>query len=269
MTNENTLPIELISTDFDGTLHAEHENPPVPENLQALIGRLQRQGAKWVINTGRDLSSLMEAIGRARLSIMPDYVVVVEREIHVHKESRFIGLEDWNRDCTLNHQQLFETIRADIPRLMEWVNARFTATIYEDPYSPFCLLAGDTDDADAILEYLNAYAEAVPNLTVVRNDVYARFSHVRYNKGTALAEIARQLGIERKHILAAGDHFNDLPMLSSEYAGWLVAPANAVPAVKEAVLRQRGYISQEPWGHGVANALEHLLRDYLRNESNT
>jgi hypothetical protein len=124
VTNEATLPIELISTDFDGTLHAEHENPPVPENLQALIGRLQRQGAKWVINTGRDLSSLMEAIGRARLSIMPDYVVVVEREIHFHKESRFIGLEDWNRNCTLNHQQLFDTIRADMPRLVGCTSRR-------------------------------------------------------------------------------------------------------------------------------------------------
>jgi hypothetical protein len=131
------------------------------------------------------------------------------------------------------------------------------------------LLAGDTKDADAILEHLNAYAQGVPNLTVVRNDVYARFSHAKYNKGTALAEIARQLGVGRERVLAAGDHFNDLPMLSREYAGWLVAPANAIPAVKEAVSRQRGYISQEPWGHGVANALEHLLGDYLRNKSNT
>src|SRR6266705_1676221 len=76
-----SLPIRLISTDFDGTLHAECENPPVPHDLQQLIGELQRQGAKWVINTGRDLSSLMEGIARARLSIRPDYVVVVEREI--------------------------------------------------------------------------------------------------------------------------------------------------------------------------------------------
>ncbi len=50
------LPIQLISTDFDGTLHAEFEDPPVPRDLQELIGELQRQGAKWAINTGRDLS---------------------------------------------------------------------------------------------------------------------------------------------------------------------------------------------------------------------
>jgi hypothetical protein len=34
------LPIKLISTDFDGTLHAEHEDPPVPHDLQELIASL-------------------------------------------------------------------------------------------------------------------------------------------------------------------------------------------------------------------------------------
>ena len=72
----------------------------------------------------------------------------------------------------------------------------------------------------------------VPNLQVMRNDVYARFCHTAYNKGTALAEIARRLALGPQHTLAAGDHLNDLPMLSRNYAHFLVAPANAVEAVK-------------------------------------
>ena len=69
-----SLPIKLISTDFDGTLFAEFENPPVPVKLQKLIGDLQAQGVIWVINTGRDLSGLMEALGRSQLSVKPDYL---------------------------------------------------------------------------------------------------------------------------------------------------------------------------------------------------
>jgi len=76
-----SLPIKIISTDFDGTFYTDFENPPVPADLQSLIGRLQQQGARWVINTGRDLSSLMESLARAHLSIRPDYTVVVEREL--------------------------------------------------------------------------------------------------------------------------------------------------------------------------------------------
>jgi hypothetical protein len=91
-----TLPIRIVSTDFDGTLHADNEDPPIPANLEALIGRLQSQGVTWVINTGRDLSSLMESLGRARLSIWPDYVVTVEREIHCREDSKYVGIEEWN-----------------------------------------------------------------------------------------------------------------------------------------------------------------------------
>ena len=122
-----------------------------------------------------------------------------------------------------------------------------------------CLVAANNEDADAIQAFLEDYLRAMPELAFVRNDVYARFSHAAYNKGTALAEIARQLGIGRDHIFAAGDHLNDLPMLSGDFARCVVAPHNAVQAVKETVRRQNGYVSQEPWGHGVARGLEHYL----------
>ena len=74
------LPIQLISTDFDGTLFAEFEYPAIPPILLDLIGKLQGRGTKWVINTGRDMSSLMEALARAHTTIKPDYLVLVERE---------------------------------------------------------------------------------------------------------------------------------------------------------------------------------------------
>src|ERR1051326_8979228 len=247
-----SLPIKLISTDFDGTLHAEFEDPPVPQDLQSLIGDLQRQGAKWVINTGRDLSSVMEGIARARLSIRPDYLVVVEREIYFHHDSRYLECEQWNQSCKSDHETLFARVEADVPRLVDWVNKRFSATLYEDDYSPFCMIAETNQDADAIQAFLESYCAEIPQLTLVRNDVYARFSHVGYNKGTALGEIARQLEIHPHFTFVAGDHLNDLPMLSGEFARCMVAPDNAVDVVKETVRRQNGYISHQPWGHGVA-----------------
>src|SRR3954470_7713229 len=140
------LPIKLISTDFDGTLHAEHEDPPVPHDLQELIASLQTRGAKWVINTGRDLGSLMETLGRARLRIKPDYVVVVEREIYCHQESRFTDLPDWNAKCRAVHAELFARVTRDVPRLTEWVNVRNRATVYSDSYSPFCIIAETNDE---------------------------------------------------------------------------------------------------------------------------
>jgi hydroxymethylpyrimidine pyrophosphatase-like HAD family hydrolase len=94
---------------------------------------------------------------------------------------------------------------------------------------------------------------------VMRNNVYARFCHSDYHKGTALGEIARRLSIGVNHIFAAGDHLNDLPMLERRHAGCLMAPGNALEAVKSAVRRQGGYVSKLPHGHGVLDGLKHYI----------
>lgn len=255
----DTTAIRLISTDFDGTLFAEFESPPVPVRLQQLIGSLQARGARWVINTGRDMSSLMETLGRAKLDIEPDYLVLVEREIYCLEDSEYVSLEEWNSACTRAHAEVFARIRTDLPELHRWITERFRAHLYSDPYSPFCIIAGNNGDMDAIHRHLNAYCQGVPHLTVVRNDVYARFSHVDYNKGTALAEITRRLGLQHTQVFAAGDHLNDLPMLRKEYATYLGAPMNAVPEVKALLREQGGHVSERPHGHGVAEALERYL----------
>lgn len=254
------MALQLISTDFDGTLFAEFENPPVPLGLQQLLATLQSQGTRWVINTGRDMSNLMESLVRSKLRVLPDYLVLVEREIYIREGTHFTPLAEWNQACTQAHATLFDRVRPDIPSLITWIHERFEATVYEDAFSPFCLIAGDNGDADQIVIRLEDYCRTIPELTVVRNDVYARFSHVGFSKGTALSELARRLGVPATAVLAAGDHWNDLPMLQRERAGCLVAPANAIEPVKNCVRSQGGFISDESCGYGVLAGIEHYLR---------
>jgi len=59
---------------------------------------------------------------------------------------------------------------------------------------------------------------------VVRNDVYARFAHDAYNKGTALAELARQIGIDAGTCLPPANHFQRPADAVRTYARWLAAP---------------------------------------------
>ena len=185
--------------------------------------------------------------------------MLVEREIYRHDGVRYASVPEWNAACTRDHSTLFERVRPEVTSLTEWVNSRFRATVYEDSYSPFCIIAGNNGDADLIHKRMNEFCEKFTELTVVRNDVYARFSHVAYNKGTALAEISRRLGVKPVEIFAAGDHLNDLPMLKSEFARFLAAPHNAIAEVKEVVARQQGYVSTLGCGHGIAEGLEHHL----------
>jgi len=258
-----SIPIKVISTDFDGTVFAEFEHQPIPSCLVERIADLQNNGAKWIINTGRDLSSLMEALGRSRISIQPDYLVLVEREIYVHNGATYRPLRHWNEACLSDHNHLFRQVRMEVPSLTQWIGRNHQATIYEDAFSPFCLIAENREEADEIHEFLEDFASQIPCLTVVRNDVYMRFSHSSYNKGTALSEICDILGVQAQEAFAAGDHFNDLPMLQRQRANWLVAPANAIQEVQETIRQQGGFLSRLEAGDGVAEGLEWCLQEAL------
>jgi hydroxymethylpyrimidine pyrophosphatase-like HAD family hydrolase len=185
--------------------------------------------------------------------------VLVEREIYYHDRASYIAHEAWNRHCAADHAELFIRVRPHLPELVGWVNGHFTATVYEDPWSPFCLIAGNNADADAIHARMEDLCRTVPQLTVVRNDVYARFAHSSYDKGKGLAEIARRWNIATDNIFAAGDHLNDLPMLDPQYARWLATPANGIACVKERVRQHGGFVSRRYEGNGIADALEAIL----------
>ena len=109
------MAIKLISTDFDGTLFAEFENPPIAERLQQLIGELQARGVKWVINTGRDMSGLMEALGRSRVTIKPDYLVLVERAKGLFYSRRPIGAP-----VAIRESHRTRRIRRRVARFTHW-----------------------------------------------------------------------------------------------------------------------------------------------------
>ncbi|MCC7376702.1 MAG: HAD-IIB family hydrolase [Verrucomicrobiales bacterium] len=253
------MALKLISTDFDGTIFSEFENPPIAKSLQNHLQELRRRGGLWVINTGRDLSSLLETLGRAQISVHPDALVLVEREIYVRHEAHYVPLTDWNTACTRDHKELFARVTPDLEALVGRLEARNRATFYEDAFSPLCVIGETLAEANAIHAELEEYARTVPRLTVVRNDVYIRFAHAGYNKGLALAEIARRLKIQAADILVAGDHHNDLPMLDTALARWLVAPANAIPEVKDRVRALGGYVSSRTHGEGVAQGIEYVL----------
>ena len=253
--------LKLICTDFDGTLHSDFTEPPVPEALQRKLKELQADGTQWVINTGRTLEDLQHGLDLADLSVHPDYVVVVEREIHRWDGGKFQPHSEWNERCAATQAALFAQITDRLPEIFDWVNLHFTASVYEDEWSPFCLIAHNNADADEIQQFVEKQISNEPLLTFVRNDVYARLSHIEYTKGTALNEVARLLNIPCEGILAAGDHWNDISMLQPNCAQWIVAPANAITKVAQHVKSIDGFLANSDSGQGVLEGLEWALKD--------
>lgn len=70
------------------------------------------------------------------------------------------------------------------------------------------------------------------------------------NKGTALVELAREMGLTPDDFLAIGDSLNDIPMLKT--AGVGIAVANAHPDTKAAAQ----YVTAQEYGDGFVEAVE-------------
>ena len=255
-----TIPFKLVVTDFDGTIFQEFENPPIPLPFQEKIFELRQNGVKWVINTGRDLTGVLELLARSHSKVYPDYIVAVEREIYMRVHENYEPAREWNDICKIKHEKLFKKVKPHLDELTAFINRNFSARLYSDPYSPLCIIAENNGVMDKICGYLNEFCKSIPNLAVMRNDVYARFCHKDFNKGTATKEIARLLNLSPEDVFAAGDHLNDLDMLDKSVAKYLAAPVNALEPVKIQVLKNGGYVSQQPAGLGVLNAIEYFLK---------
>jgi phosphoglycolate phosphatase len=84
------------------------------------------------------------------------------------------------------------------------------------------------------------------------------------NKGTALVELARELGLAPADFLAIGDSLNDIQMLKT--AGIGITVANAHPEIK-AVAQ---YIAKKEYGDGFVEAVEKYYSYFrARNRSTT
>lgn len=251
--------IKLLSTDFDGTLIDHDATPRVQPALFEMFERLHERGVLWAVNTGRVLWHIEEGLSEMQFPIAPDFVLTSEREVfHRGPDGRWQDFGDWNQRCAHEHDKLFAlagTLLADIEDYL----AKHTKAhpIYEGERL-IGLAAESDDEMGAIVEFLTRECKRVPGFQFMRNTIYVRFCHEAYSKGTALGELARLTGVSRDEIFAAGDHYNDLPMLDGRHAQWVACPGNAVEAVKKAVNAAGGYVANGVCSAGIVEALRHF-----------
>lgn len=251
----------LLAFDFDGTLSIPEVNPPVqPEFYELMKMMRDSHKAYWGINTGRSLMQTVQGLSEARFPFLPDYIIAREREIYTPNEfGRWVGLSDWNSRCTKEHHQLFRKCRRVLKKIQQWIESETAAVWGMQEGEPAGIVASTSSEMDFILHKIDQEIESKPLLSYQRNGIYLRFSHCQYHKGTAMVEVARQLGLSTDKTFAIGDSHNDLDMLDSEMASLLACPGNACDEVKARVSALGGYVAKGAASVGTIEALYALF----------
>ena len=251
------MKIQLISTDFDGTIVSRVSEPALDRECMELIREMQKRGAIWAINTGRSVDLLESGLNDFEFPMRPDFILTSERDIFRPGSNgeKWEAFGDWNERCAREHADLFSSSQSVLAEVIDFVNHKTKARLIYETEGPAGLIAESEQEMERVAQFIDEARAKQPKFHYQRNSIYLRFCHADYHKGAALAELSRLLEIPRENIFAAGDHHNDMSMLDGKFAAMPACPANAIEEVKETVRDAGGYVARQNYGAGVHEAL--------------
>jgi len=254
----------LLCFDFDGTLAEPSHEPPFHPRMLDYIKVLRKAGAGWVINSGRGLSNLINGFGQYGVFMLPDYIVANEYEIYQPNSfNRWEDYGSWNKQVNKDQRRFHRTHKKALRELQKWVQSDVRADMLEDESGGWGIVAETRDEMERICQRIGEIQSTMPDMGFQRNGRHLRFSHSGYNKGMALAELARSLSIEPYRIFTAGDNHNDLPMLQPDIAKFRACPTNSEDEVKELLRSTGGYVASMEASLGMMQALRYFFRENL------
>jgi HAD superfamily hydrolase (TIGR01484 family) len=250
--------LRLLSLDFDGTMVGPWVDgtAAVSQELVEYLQALRKAGVLLAINTGRSLPLVDQ--GLEFFPVRPDFALTTEREMFRWTTAGWEAFSRWNERCQQDHERLFTDAALIMTEIEEHVSKEGKVRVYREYGRLVGLIAQNDADMDEVVVYLDAKCRRMPNLWFQRNSIYLRFCHSWYNKGSVLQALQAELGIRAEETFAAGDNFNDLPMLDPDVARHLACPANSVKEVKQTVRSHGGYVAGLTGGDGVAQALRRV-----------
>ena len=262
------MTIRLVASDLDGTLlgpdHTVAARTVDAVNalgetgiiVAAVTGRSWFTGLDVATSTGARLDYFVGANGGHRINLATDEM---EERLVFHADEatttvdtlqdRFpdIGLVTEHAAGQWHNPQLFELLPTSLGGRPRRNSAEFRA----DDIGKILMVRPDVTALDLVGQ---AQALVPTSMNVTSSGfTFAEITPTGADKGSALARLCAQLGIERSEVIAFGDNHNDLSML--EWAGRGVAMGNAEDEVK-AIADE---VAPSHDDHGVAQILETLL----------
>lgn len=264
------MPIQLVVCDMDGTLFLKDE--AMPAFAGEFSRRLAERGIRFAVATGRSLPMarrFVDALKPTAPCVYANGALIrsPERVVEAHRvplaplrdtldEALEMGMSvivNWDdrEDFVLRHTPwtldqrkrfgVYET--AYYPTEDEWRTQGAYKLMVKDPghrIQQVCDRLERLSDRCAYVQYETGATE-----------IMAR----GLNKARGVLQLAAALDIPPSDVMAIGDFYNDIEMMSAVGTG--VAVGNAIDEVK----RHAKYVCQGPYAYGVREIVEKLCAE--------
>lgn len=259
---------KLVAIDMDGTLLREDHT--IPDEFWPLARELQQRGIEVVPASGRQYATLLEQFAQLNwpLTVIADNGNMVAHHGELVAATRLpdavtTRVIDTSREAAAGHE-LGVVLCGHRTAYVERDDAAFIEQVrrYYIDYEVVDDLHEVDDEVLKIAVYSFESAVAVAPLfdahtdrlrVVVSSLHWIDLMDPHVNKGTALRELQRALGVTAAETIAFGDYLNDLELVRG--AEWSFAMANAHPQVQQAA----NFIAPSNEDAGVVQVLRHLL----------
>ena len=247
----------LIASDFDNTLVYTEEalrlglpTPPMSDANRQAIQDFMAQGGIFSIATGRALPAFAPVwrdIPMNGPTVLFNGAAIYDFPTATYLYKAF--LPEAVRPCVQQVLDAFPQAAVEIYHDDNNIHAvhpndlteqhvhlthapTVTAPSVEDVPSPFskALFEVPREDLQMVLDYIRSQSWSVGYEVIPSSEHLVELTAKGANKGGMVLRLAEMLGIDRRHVYCAGDHANDVPMLTAAARGF--APVNAIAEVR-------------------------------------
>lgn len=245
------MKYKLIALDLDGTLKNSH-NQITAKTKEALV-QVQKQGVKLVLASGRPTAGLRHEAKELLLDQYEGYLlsfngarvtdaktgqVIYEQTLSVEeakdiylRANQFHLVSMTYKNDMIYTENIDDQYVCEEARINDIKKKKVDSflDILEDPIYKV-LMTGEPDYVASIeAEFKQPYGN---QLSIYRSaPFFLEAMAQNIDKAASLDRLAKSLGIQQEEVMAFGDGYNDLSMIS--YAGLGVAMGNAVKEVQD------------------------------------
>ncbi|WP_308634654.1 Cof-type HAD-IIB family hydrolase [Paenibacillus silvisoli] len=259
-----TINYDIIALDVDGTLLTDdHVLTPA---VREAVREAHTRGAEIVLCTGRGPASalpVLDALGLSGTMITHNGAATIDaakRKVLHQYSIEAVELERFRSYCLQNglhfdvntaFDMYIEGITSEAEEMYRMFEAKPVMRDAKEPLPEGLVkftLFGSKAALDVVEAEWNGWTHGLHHIR--SGDLFIDVQHREATKGTALRELAKVRGVDPSRVMAIGNYFNDVGMLT--FAGLGVAVANSPEGVKEAA----DALTRSNEEDGVAHALQ-------------